>query len=226
MNLRHRADAHDAGRDAEESEQDRQPLPILAEALLDVVERTAQNTPVRRELAVLDREEAFGILRRHAEERRKLHPEERTRAARPDRRRDTDDVARANRCRKRGTQRAKGRDVTCRPLLGVEHIPEGVLQVEDMVQAQNAGEQQACHENRRDERHSPHVTINLVHPAGKRIQPAGRRLDRLGNRTRKRGFSIVGNGLERRIDHHIRHFCTFLASYRIFKYYAENQLRF
>ena len=196
MDLRDRADAHDARKGAEDREGDGERLPLPPEALLDVVERAAEDTAVGRDLAVLHREKPFGILRRHAEEGRDLHPEERPGAARADGRRDAHDVARADRRGERGAERAELAHlaVHARIHLLVEHVLERALEVEEVGEAEDTREEEARHEDGGDERHAPHPAVHHLHEVREGHQPVARRLHRLRD----------GPGLRRlgrRLDH-------------------------
>ena len=180
VDLRDGADAHDACEHPKDGERHGERLPPAAKALLDVVERAAQHSSVWRHLAVLHREESFGILRRHAEERRDFHPEKRTGAACAYCRRDADDVAGANRRGERGAKRGKGAHLARHAIafLGMEHVDEGAPQVEDMGEAQAQREDKPRDKNRADKRQSPHPFVHDIDKFRKRLKPSARRLNR------------------------------------------------
>ena len=122
VDLGYRADAHDAAEGAEDGEEDGEPLPVLPEALLDVVERAAEDLAILVDFAELDREKAFGVFCGHAEEGGDLHPEERAGTAGADGRRNADDIASANRGGKGSAKGAEGGDFASAVLLVVEHV--------------------------------------------------------------------------------------------------------
>ena len=77
-----RADAEKPHAHAEDGKEHRQPLELGSQAALDIVKRSAERMTVGIDLAVFDREDAFGELCRHAEKRRQPHPEHGARSAR------------------------------------------------------------------------------------------------------------------------------------------------
>ena len=137
-------------------------------------------------LAVLDRKESLGVLRRHAEERREPHPEDGTGTARDIRRRHADDVARADGRGKSRAERAEAGDLTLRAaldLLVLEHVLERKRQADELHAAQTHGQQNSAEENEHyDERErdssdfegrAPDHVVHLVHVLRERIQPSG-----------------------------------------------------
>ena len=166
VHLRDGADAEQARKHAEHSEQHGEPLEIEPEAFLDagldVVEGAAQYLAVAVDLAVLDREQAFGVLGRHAEERGDFHPEESARAASADGGRDTHDVTRADRCGKCGAESRKTRDLAFAFLFTVRHVAKRVGEIGHLQHAEAAREQNSHEQDYDDERDSPHVTVDGV----------------------------------------------------------------
>ena len=109
VDLRHVANA-EGGDCCEDTEQDADPLPALAETVLDVVHRTADPVAPRVALTVLDREKNFGVLDHHAQQSCQPEPEDGAVAAEGDGLRRADDVARADRSGQRRCHRLHRRD--------------------------------------------------------------------------------------------------------------------
>ena len=166
VHLRDGADAEQAREHAEHGEQYGEPLEVEPETFLDtcfdVVEGAAQNLAVVVDLAVLDREQAFGVLGGHAEEGGDFHPEERARAAGTDGGRDTHDVTRADGGRKSRAERREARDFAFAFLFAVEHVAQRVAEVCHLQDAETAREQDAYEEDDADEGYAPHVTVDGI----------------------------------------------------------------
>lgn len=164
--MRDGADAEQAREHAEHREQHGEPLEVEPEtfldARLDVVERAAQNLAVLVDLAVLDREQAFGVLGRHAEERGDFHPEECARAACTDGGRDTHDVTRADSGGKSRAERGEARNFAFAFLFAVEHVAQRVAEICHLQDAETAREQDAYEEDDADEGNAPHVTVDGI----------------------------------------------------------------
>ena len=162
VDLRERADAEKRHADAREREERRERLPFLAHAISDIEHRAAGDLAFLIDRAVLDREQALGILRRHAEERRHPHPEDRARAADLHCRRDADDIARADRRRERHAERLEARDVALALVLRAEDQLERERQAEHLQEMQPHRQEDARADEQRDERRAPHERINRI----------------------------------------------------------------
>ena len=126
VDLRHVADA-EGGDGRKDAEQNADPLPMLAEAVFDVVHRAADPVTLRVALTVLDRQCNLGIFDHHTEQRRQPQPEHCAVAAERDGLRGADNIAGADRrgqCRCDGLQ---GRDRACACLLLLEHLSDRVF---------------------------------------------------------------------------------------------------
>lgn len=160
------ADAEQARKHAEHREQHGEPLEVESETFLDtrldVVEGAAQYLAVGIDLAVLDREQAFGVFCGHAEKGGNFHPEESARAAGTDGGRDTHDVTRADGGRKSRAERREARDFAFAFLFAVEHVSQRVAEVCHLQNAEAAGEQDAHEQDYGNERDTPHVTVDGI----------------------------------------------------------------
>ena len=126
VDLRHVADA-EGGDGREHAEQHADPLPVLAEAVFNVIHRAADPVALGVTFPVLDGERDLGILDDHAEQRREPQPEHCAVAAEGDGLRGADDVASADR---RGQRRGNGLqwgDGARAGLLLLEHLADRVL---------------------------------------------------------------------------------------------------
>ena len=126
VDLRHVADA-EGGDGREHAEQHADPLPVLAEAILDVVHRAADPVALGVTFPVLDGECDLGILDDHAEQRREPQPEHRAVAAEGDGLRGADDIAGADRRGQRRRDSLQGRDRTGACLLFLEHLADRIF---------------------------------------------------------------------------------------------------
>ena len=166
VHLRDGADAEKARKHAEHREQHGEPLEVEPEtfldARLDVVEGAAQYLAVSIDLAVLDREQAFGVFCGHAEKGGNFHPEESTRAARADGGRDTHDVAGTDRSRKCRAERGEARDFALAVFFAARHVAQCVAEVRHLQHAESTREQDAHEQDYGDERDTPHVTVDGI----------------------------------------------------------------
>ena len=160
------ADAEQARKHAEHREQHGEPLEVESETFLDtrldVVEGAAQYLAVGIDLAVLDREQAFGVFCGHAEKGGNFHPEESARAAGTDGGRDTHDVTRADRCGKCGAESRKTRDLAFAVFFAVKHVAKRVAEVRHLQHAESASEQNSHEQDYGNERNTPHVTVDGI----------------------------------------------------------------
>ena len=134
----------------------------MPESLFDVEHRAARDVAVAVRRAVLDGEQSFGVLRRHAEEGRHPHPEDRARAARLDRRRNADNVARADGRCERDAQRLEARYVALAAIPCAEDQGQCERQVHDLQEAQAYGKEDARPHEQGDERRSPKHRIDGI----------------------------------------------------------------
>ena len=144
IDLRDGANAEEACGHAKDGENHGEPFHVPAKAFLDtrfdVVERTAENLAVLVYCAVLDGEQAFGILCCHAEESGYFHPEEGARATGADSGCHADDVACTDRGGKSRAESTEARNFACAVLFAVRHEAERVVQVHDLQAAKTDGE--------------------------------------------------------------------------------------
>ena len=126
VDLRHVADT-ESGDGCKDTEQDADPLPALAEAVLDVVHWAADPVALRVALTVLDREQNFGVLDHHAKQGSQPEPEDGAVAAEGDGLGGTNDVAGADRSRQRRGDSLHRRDCAFACLLFLEHFTQCVL---------------------------------------------------------------------------------------------------
>ena len=126
VDLRHVADT-ESGDGCKDTEQDADPLPALAEAVLDVVHRAADPVALRVALTVLDCEQNFGVLDHHAKQGSQPEPEDGAVAAEGDGLGGTNDVAGADRSRQRRGDSLHRRDCAFACLLFLEHFTQCVL---------------------------------------------------------------------------------------------------
>ena len=120
------ADA-EGGQAAQYAEYRAQPLPVLAQAVLDVVHGAAY--PVAQDIAlpVFHRQQHLGVLGGHTQQGGHPQPEDRSRAAQGDGGGDTGDVAGAYGSRQGGGQGLEGGNLAGLGLLFFEHLAYGVL---------------------------------------------------------------------------------------------------
>ena len=133
VDLGHVADA-EGGQAAEEGEDDSQPLPLGAKAVLDVVHGAADPVALRVFLTVLDSQGDLGIFGAHAHQSGHPHPEDSAGAADGDSAGHTRDVAGTDGRRQSGTHGLEGgHGALCRrALLLLQGLAQGVL--EDVAQ--------------------------------------------------------------------------------------------
>ena len=120
------ANAKETCANAEYGKYDSEPFHVPAKAFLDasfdVVERASQYLAVFADSAVLDGEQAFGILGGHTEECGDFHPEKGSRATGTDSGGDAHDVTRADCGCKGCAESAKARHFAFAALFVVEHV--------------------------------------------------------------------------------------------------------
>ena len=158
VDLRGRADAENADRRAGDGKRHGKPAEAVAQPLINITERPAEPS-VRFLSSVFDREKALCVLRRHAEDRRDQHPQERARSSRRQSGRDADDVSRADRRRKGGAQRGVGTDPV-RLFLRPDQ-PQRLPQPAELHAFQPHGEEQADAEEQEHHRPAPYPLPDL-----------------------------------------------------------------
>ena len=126
VDLRHVADT-EGGDGREDAEQHADALPVLAEAVFDVVHRSADPVALCVALTVLDGQRDLGIFDHHAEQRRQPQPEHCAVAAKRDGLRGADDIAGADRRSQSGRNGLQGCDRTGAGLLLLEHLADRVF---------------------------------------------------------------------------------------------------
>ena len=160
------ADA-EGGDCAEDGEGEAEPLAELgrelADAVSQVVHRAADVLARLVLLAVGDRADRFGVLRRHAEERDQPHVEDCARAAERNRGRDSGDVPGAHGGRERRHERVEGLDLA---LAGgaalVEEQAKAVAHLAPGHEHEAEGEQHAGHAQDAEHRRSPGEGVDRV----------------------------------------------------------------
>ncbi len=164
------ADAHDAGADAENSEEHCEPLHVPAETFLnagfDIEEGAAKNLAVGVHLAVLHGQNAFGVLGGHAEEGCKFHPEKGAGAAGSDGGCNTHDVSCSDGSGKGRAKSSKARDFALAALFVVEHVTQGVGEVHHLEAAQADCEKKAYKKNDDNEGNTPNIAIDGIKKSG------------------------------------------------------------
>ena len=114
----------------------------LADAVAQVVHRSADEPPRGVLLAIGDRAHRLGVLRRHAEQRDEPHVEDRAWSAEGDGGRDAGDVPRADGGRQRGHERVEGLDLAFADGAAlVEQQPEAVAHLAPGHEDEAQGEQ-------------------------------------------------------------------------------------
>ena len=162
VDLREGADAEVSDTDAGEREERRERLPLLAHAVADVEHRAAGNLALLVDGAEFDGQEAFRILRGHAEEGSDPHPEDGAGAADLDGRGDADDVARADRGGEGDAEGFEARDVTASVVLCLEDQLERLRQAEDLQELQADGQVDTRADEQCDERRAPHEGVDGI----------------------------------------------------------------
>ena len=169
---RHRVDLHgvaDAERRhrAEHRESQTQPLAEfrgeLADAVAQVVHRSADMLAVLVHLAIGDRAHRFRVFRGHPEQRDQPHVEDRSRSAERDRSRDARDISGADGRRKRCHQRIERLDLARARWSGpVEQQPEAVDDLAPRHEHQSQGQQQTGDAKHAEHRRPPDKGVDLV----------------------------------------------------------------
>jgi hypothetical protein len=160
VRLHHVADA-EAGQHAEHGEGNRQPVPVPAQAIADVVHGAADVVAQFVALAVADRQQRLGVLGGHAHQRDHPHPEQRAGAADQDGAGHAGDVARPHRGRQRGHQGPPTGDIA--GTLGgaaLPQQPEGIAQVAQRGEAQAEHQVQAGAADQHQQGRTPHEVVN------------------------------------------------------------------
>ena len=134
----------------------------FSHAVADVEHRAAGNLALLVDGAEFDGQEAFRILRGHAEEGSDPHPEDGAGAADLDGRGDADDVARADRGSEGDAEGFEARDVTASVVLCLEDQLERLRQAEDLQELQADGQVDTRADEQRDERRAPHEGVDGI----------------------------------------------------------------
>ena len=142
---------------------------FLPHAVTDVVHRAAGNVAALVGRAVLHGEQALRVLRRHAEERCHPHPEDCPRAADLDRRRDTDDIARADGRGERDAKCLKARHVALPAVFRAQDERERTRQAAHLEQREPQRQHDARPHEQDDERCPPEEGIHRVQYGKKRF---------------------------------------------------------
>ena len=127
LRLRAVADA-EGGERREYAVKAAEPFPLGAHAVLDIIHRAADPVALGVALTVADGEHDLGVLGDHAHQRGEPHPEHGAVAAKRDRLRGADDIARADGGGKRGRNGLERRDGALAGFLAGEHLADGVLE--------------------------------------------------------------------------------------------------
>ena len=141
------------------------------EAVPDVVHRTSCVVPILILHTIEKTENDFAVFRRHADEGRHPHPENRAEASGEHRRGDTDDVSTADAGRDRGAERLKRGDggiiavfsgrLFLPPWLQ-QRLPHDVWETTDLDEAAENGIEQADAEEDEQKPVSPDDTIDTI----------------------------------------------------------------
>ena len=166
VDLRDGANAEEACAHTEDGKDHGEPFHVPAEAFLDtrfnVIERTTENLAFLIDCAVLDGEQAFGILCCHAEECGDFHPEKGARATGADCGCHTDDVTRTDCGGESRAERSEAGYFACAVFFAVRHEAECVVQVHDLQTAESDGEEDAYKEDDDNEGNAPDVPIDSI----------------------------------------------------------------
>ena len=166
----HRVADAEGGQGGEDGEDDRQPLPVLAHAVLDVVHGAAYPVAHRVSLTVLDGQHDFRVLGAHADEGGDPQPEEGARAAQHQGGGDAGDVAGAHRGGLGGGHGLEGGHL---PLAGL-HLGEdlaagvlhGVAEFPELETRGHAGEDDARAHQQDQHGKSPHHAVDRTIDTG------------------------------------------------------------
>ena len=123
----HRVADAEGGQAAEDTKDHRQPLPVLAQAVLDVVHGAAHPVAVLVPLTELHGQGNFGVLGTHTDEGSDPQPEDGARAAQGDSGGDTSNVAGAHGAGQGGGHGLEGGHLTLAGCGFVEDLADGVL---------------------------------------------------------------------------------------------------
>ncbi len=165
--LRHRADAEHPGQRGTGRKGPAEPRP--AQPFLHIIEGAAAHRAVGHPHAEAHSKEALGVFDRHPEEGGQPHPEQRAGPARQhaDRRRHADNVPRADRGGKGGTQRLEGRDLALSAVVPCGKQPQRAREPPQLKPPQLPGQQHA----RRREQHKQRPTPQKVAHQHQSIHP-------------------------------------------------------
>ena len=137
--------------------------------MTDVVHRAACDLAALIRRTVLHGEQPLRVLCRHAEERRHPHPENRTGAANLDRRRDADDIARADGRGKRDAECLKARYIALSAVLCLEDERKCTRQAAHLDQRETQRQHDACPHEQDDERRPPEEGVHRIQYGKKRF---------------------------------------------------------
>ena len=162
IHLRGSTTAEHGCHDAEDRESDSERFPFLAKPHFDVVHRAARNIALVIHASILDREAPFRILGRHAKESGKPHPEERARAAELDRRRNADDISRADRRSERCAERFEAVDIAIAFVSREENQLQRARQLQYLQERKPARQEYPGADKKHQEPRAPHEPVDLV----------------------------------------------------------------
>ena len=154
------------GQHAEQGIQHSKKLPMLAQAVFNVVHGAAYPFAGLAALTVIHRQRDFGELGAHAQQGRAPHPEHRTRAADGNGTCHTGDVAGAHGARQCGAHRLKRRHGTIGSILFAEHASDGsfdgVGKFADLQKARAHAQEQAHADDAHHGRHAPDELVDRM----------------------------------------------------------------
>ena len=150
----------EAGNHAEDGKGDGQPVPVLAQAVLDVIHGAAHVLPGGIFFPEMDGEDRFCVFGRHAHQGDQPHPDQGTGATGVNGGGHADNITSTNGGRQRRGEGGAGTD-GAHPALRPQHLPETETQLAQGQEAENEGEINACAGDENQRRPSPQKTTNL-----------------------------------------------------------------
>ena len=143
-----------------------QPLPVLAQTVLDVVHGAADPVTGLVALTVLDSQRNLSVLGAHTKQSGDPHPENSTGAADGDSARDTGDVTGTDGCCQSGTHGLEGRDSAFLLFGLLECLTQGILhnvdEVGELGEAAANRQVNTCTQDQNHHRNAPDDAIDLT----------------------------------------------------------------
>ena len=159
------ADAESRQR-AEDAEENGEPVPILAQAVLDIVHRAADPVAVLVALTEPDGEDDFGEFGAHADESGDPQPEDRAGAAERNGRDDAGDVAGADGRRQGGGDCLEGSDFALTGRMALEdpaqRVAHRIAEPAELDESGHDAEDQPCADQEDEHGDAPHDAVDGV----------------------------------------------------------------